>query len=58
LWHCSYCITHKIKKKDSKNLAQEIVTLLKQGDLSSRDIQNKTNSTTEDFLPFYKIFRK
>lgn len=46
--YCSYCITHKIKKKDSKNLAQEIVTLLKQGDLSSRDIQNKTNSSTED----------
>jgi ATP-dependent DNA helicase RecQ len=46
--HCSYCITHKIKKKDSKNLAQEIVTLLKQQDLSSRDIQNKTNSSTED----------
>jgi ATP-dependent DNA helicase RecQ len=48
--HCSYCITHKIKKKDSKNLAQEIVTLLKQGDLSSRDIQSKTNSTTDDIF--------
>lgn len=46
--HCSYCITHKIKKKDSKNLAQEIVTLLKRGDLNSRAIQSETNSSTNE----------
>ncbi|AYN05048.1 ATP-dependent DNA helicase RecQ [Flavobacterium sp. 140616W15] len=46
---CSYCITKKAKK--SKNsIAQDILDLLKNEELSSRDIQTRTNSTADDVV--------
>lgn len=47
---CSFCITKKIKKKDSSILTKEIITLLQLEDLNSREIQNKTKSSPDDVI--------
>ena len=47
---CSFCITKKIKKKDSSILTKEIITLLQLEDLNSREIQNKTKSSSDDVI--------
>ena len=47
---CSYCITKKSKKKDIGRLSKEILALLKIEPLNSREIQNRTNSQSEDVI--------
>ena len=47
---CSFCITKKIKKKDTKLLSKEIIKLLHEDNLNSRDIQNKTRSSPDDVI--------
>ena len=47
---CSYCISKKNKKTDLKQLSIEIINLLKKEDLNSREIQNKTNNTSEAII--------
>ena len=47
---CSFCITKKIKKKDTTLLSKEIITLLQTEDLNSRDIQNRTKNSPDDVI--------
>ena len=47
---CSFCITKKIKKKDSSLISQEIITLLQTEDLNSRDIQNRTKNSPNEVI--------
>ncbi|MEC5165973.1 ATP-dependent DNA helicase RecQ [Flavobacterium sp. PL11] len=47
---CSFCITKKIKKKDVSLLSNEIIKLLENEDLNSRDIQNKTKNNPEEVI--------
>jgi ATP-dependent DNA helicase RecQ len=47
---CSFCITKKIKKVDSKLLTNEILNFLKTENLSSREIQNKTKYQEADVV--------
>ncbi|MDN3672155.1 ATP-dependent DNA helicase RecQ [Flavobacterium branchiarum] len=49
---CSYCITKKTKKvkKQNNSIAQDILDLLKNEELSSRDIQTRTNNTADDVV--------
>ena len=49
---CSYCITKKIKKvkKQNNSIAQDILDLLENEELSSRDIQTRTNNTADDVV--------
>ena len=47
---CSFCITKKIKKKDSSLISQEIITLLQIEDLNSRDIQNRTKNSPNEVI--------
>ncbi|MCC9071549.1 RecQ family ATP-dependent DNA helicase [Flavobacterium sp. F-65] len=46
---CSYCITKKVKKPNN-SIAQDILDLLKTEELSSRDIQTRTNNTADDVV--------
>ncbi|KIC02295.1 ATP-dependent DNA helicase RecQ [Flavobacterium sp. JRM] len=46
---CSYCITKKTKKSN-KSITQTILDLLKTEDLSSRDIQTRTNNSADDVV--------
>ena len=47
---CSFCITKKIKKKDTTLLSKEIIALLQTEDLNSRDIQNKTKNSPDEVI--------
>jgi ATP-dependent DNA helicase RecQ len=47
---CSYCITHKTKKKTNASLSDEIRSLLKTTDLTSREIQIKLNNPSDDVI--------
>lgn len=46
---CSYCITKKVKKPKNA-IAQDILDLLKNEELSSRDIQTRTNNAADDVV--------
>lgn len=46
---CSYCITKKVKKPNN-SITQDILDLLKTEELSSRDIQSRTNNSTDDVV--------
>lgn len=46
---CSYCITKKVKKPNN-SITQTILDLLKSEDLSSRDIQTRTNISADDVV--------
>ena len=47
---CSFCITKKIKKKDTSLLSKEIIALLQTEDLNSRDMQNKTKNSADEVI--------
>jgi ATP-dependent DNA helicase RecQ len=47
---CSYCITLTKPKKDFNALSKKIISLLKEEDLNSRDIQKKTKNTSDDII--------
>lgn len=46
---CSYCITKKVKKPNN-SITQDILDLLKAEELSSRDIQTRTNNSADDVV--------
>ncbi|MBF7090434.1 RecQ family ATP-dependent DNA helicase [Flavobacterium sp. ALJ2] len=46
---CSYCITKKVKKTNN-SITQNILDLLKTEELSSRDIQTRTNNSADDVV--------
>ena len=47
---CSYCIKKNGKKNDGKTIPQEIISLLKTEDLSSREIQQKIKKEANDVI--------
>jgi ATP-dependent DNA helicase RecQ len=47
---CSYCISKKNKKTDVAKLAIDILSLLKIEDLTSRELQSKTNTASNDVI--------
>ncbi|OCB77934.1 RecQ family ATP-dependent DNA helicase [Flavobacterium crassostreae] len=47
---CSYCIAKKQPKLHPELLSKKIITLLKSTDLNSREIQSKTNCSTNDTI--------
>ncbi|MCV9934158.1 RecQ family ATP-dependent DNA helicase [Flavobacterium sp. LS1R47] len=46
---CSYCITKKVKKPNN-SITKDILDLLKNEELSSRDIQSRTNNSADDVV--------
>ncbi|MFT5252527.1 MAG: ATP-dependent DNA helicase RecQ [Flavobacteriales bacterium] len=47
---CSYCITSKKTKTDTKNIAIQILNALALEDLNSREIQNKVHHKQDDII--------
>ncbi|MEN9907891.1 MAG: hypothetical protein RLZZ540_1032, partial [Bacteroidota bacterium] len=47
---CSFCITQKTKNKTNVSLSDEIRSLLKTTDLTSREIQIKLNNPSDDVI--------
>ena len=47
---CSYCITKKIKKTDPVPLSKEILSIVANEELNSREIQNRINTKTDDVI--------
>jgi ATP-dependent DNA helicase RecQ len=47
---CSYCITQTKPKKDYNVLSKKIITLLKEEDLNSREIQDRTKISADDVI--------
>jgi ATP-dependent DNA helicase RecQ len=47
---CSYCITLTNQKKDYTSLSKKIMALLQNGDLNSREIQEKTKNNADDVI--------
>ncbi|MCW2119753.1 ATP-dependent DNA helicase RecQ [Flavobacterium sp. 7A] len=47
---CSYCISKKPKSKDLKSVSQNIKDLLRNQDLTSRDLQNSTNTSPDTLI--------
>ena len=47
---CSYCISKKVVKKNTSQLLDIIVELLKNNDFSSREIQKKTKAKEDDVI--------
>lgn len=47
---CSYCISKKEKKESKTTLSKKILSLLKNEDLSSREIQIKMNNHSDDVI--------
>ena len=47
---CSYCITQKKKKETQVSLSDKILSLLKNADLNSREIQIKLNNPSDDVI--------
>jgi ATP-dependent DNA helicase RecQ len=47
---CSYCISKKNKKTDVVKLTDDILSLLKIEDLTSRELQSKTNTASNDII--------
>ncbi|WP_418263620.1 RecQ family ATP-dependent DNA helicase [Flavobacterium faecale] len=47
---CSYCISKKRKPNDLESLYTLIITLLKKEDLSSRELQNRTQTTKDTII--------
>ena len=47
---CSYCITQTKPKKDYNALSKKIITLLKEEDLNSREIQDRTKNSADDVI--------
>ncbi|MCG9791147.1 RecQ family ATP-dependent DNA helicase [Flavobacterium algicola] len=47
---CSYCIAKKPKSKDLKSLSNKIIALLENEELSSRDLQNRLNTSSDTLI--------
>ena len=47
---CSYCISKKKKEKNTISLSSQILTLLQNEDLNSREIQERTQADTETII--------
>lgn len=47
---CSYCITKKNKKTNSTSLPTDILSLLTNEELNSREIQNRMNNKSDDVI--------
>lgn len=47
---CSYCIQHKKNVGQEPNITREILELLKEEDLSSRELQNRLGYETNDLI--------
>ena len=47
---CSYCIKKGKIKKDDATLSDKIIGILKFEDLNSREIQSKTNFSTNEII--------